>query len=237
MRTLNHPAFHFVGLLCFLGAIAVVIAQLDLLDSARDFQRQVESMGAWSAIVYPLIYAACNILLLPGGLLGVGAGFFFGLWWGFLIILCGNLLAAAVAFLLARTIARRWIEKLASRRPKLAALDHAITRQGAKIVILSQLHPLFPTSLLNYFYGVTRVPFRKCMLWVAIGQAPGLFLYCYLGTLGQLSLRLVQRGDTPTPLEYLLWGGGLVLTLAITAVLGSVAIRILKEVNNSDSIR
>jgi hypothetical protein len=49
------------------------------------------SWGAWGAVCYPLLFAACNILLLPGGILAVGGGFFFGLWWGFFIVLVGNL--------------------------------------------------------------------------------------------------------------------------------------------------
>jgi len=68
----------------------------------------------------------------------------------------------------------------------MEALEPAVAREGWKIILLSQLHPLFPTSLLNYLYGLTRIRFRTCMLWVAIGQAPGLFLYAYVGTLGQL---------------------------------------------------
>ena len=62
------------------------------------------------------------------------------------------------------------------------------------------------------------IRFRTCMLWVAIGQAPGLFLYTYLGTLGQLGMRL--RGKThPRPIEYLIWGGGLVTSVVLLMLL------------------
>ena len=56
-----------------------------------------------------------------------------------------------------------------------------MTRQGPWIIFLSQVHPLFPTSLLNYLYGLTRVPVRTCVLWIALGQIPGMFLYAFLG--------------------------------------------------------
>ena len=58
-----------------------------IVDILAAVQQRVMQWGAWSAICYPLLYACCNVLLLPGGVLSIGAGFFFGLWWGFLIAL------------------------------------------------------------------------------------------------------------------------------------------------------
>jgi len=108
-------------------------------------------------------------------------------------------------------------------------VDAAIARDGWKIIFLSQVHPLFPTSLLNYLYGVTRIRFRTCMLWVALGQAPGLFLYAYLGTLAQHGLRIWQGKSHPQTWEYLTWIGGLLLTLAVTTALARIALRVLAE--------
>ena len=130
---------------------------------------------------------------LPGGVLSIGGGFFFGLWWGFLIVLVGNVGGAAISFLISRSIGRRWLHRQLLRNPRLKALEPAVRREGWKIILLSQLHPLFPTSLLNYLYGVTPIRFRTCMLWVAIGQAPGLFLYVYLGTLRSIGVESFPR--------------------------------------------
>jgi uncharacterized membrane protein YdjX (TVP38/TMEM64 family) len=115
------------------------------------------------------------------------------------------------------------------RHEKWAALDEAIGREGWKIIFLSQIHPLFPTSLLNYLYGVTRIRFGVCLLWIALGQAPGLFLYAYLGTLAQLGLRLWRGQSHPLFHEYVIWIGGLVLTIAVTTALGRIALRLLAE--------
>src|ERR1700694_2424255 len=174
-------------------------------DSLAAVQQRVMHGGVWSAICYPLLYACCNVLLLPGGVLSVGGGFFFGLWWGFLIVLLGNVTGAAISFFISRWIGRRWLGRRLLRNPTIGALAlaPAVDREGWKIILLSQLHPLFPTSLLNYLYGLTRIRFRTCMLWVAIGQAPGLFLYTYLGTLGQLGLNLLRGRTHPRTIEYI----------------------------------
>ncbi len=172
-----------------------------VIDWLAEIQQHVMHWGAWSAICYPLLYASCNVLLLPGGVLSMGGGFFFGLWWGFLIVLVGNVGGAAISFLISRSIGRRWLHRQLLRNPRLQALEPAVRREGWKIILLSQLHPLFPTSLLNYLYGLTPIRFRTCMLWVAIGQAPGVFLYVYLGTLGQLGSESFPWQESPANLR------------------------------------
>jgi uncharacterized membrane protein YdjX (TVP38/TMEM64 family) len=216
-----------VGLLFyFLSRIFPVV------DVIANVQQHVMRWGVWSAIWYPLLYACCNVLLLPGGVLSVGAGFFFGLWWGFLIALLGNVGGAAISFFISRSIGRQWLKRKLLRNQTLVALEPAIEEEGWKIILLSQLHPLFPTSLLNYLYGLTRIRFRTCMLWVAIGQAPGLFLYSYLGTLGQLGLNLARGKSHPRAIEYWVWLGGFASAAVILILLGRIALRLLQRVQN-----
>ena len=203
-----------------------------LADWLALIQKEVMSHGAWSAALYPLLYACCNVLLLPGGALSIGGGFFFGLWWGFLIILVGNVTGAAIAFMLSR-LSRRWLGRWFRGNRTLNALEPAVKREGWKLILLSQLHPLFPTSLLNYLYGLTTIRFRTCMLWVAIGQAPGLFLYVYIGTLGQLGLNLLRGKTHPHAIEFWIWIGGFVLALLTLFFLGRIALRILREVEEN----
>jgi uncharacterized membrane protein YdjX (TVP38/TMEM64 family) len=200
-----------------------------LADILATVQQRVMKWGAWSAICYPLLYACCNVLLLPGGVLSIGAGFFFGLWWGFLIALVGNVAGAAISFFISRWIGRQWLKRKLMKNQTLVALEPAVEREGWKIILLSQLHPLFPTSLLNYLYGLTRIRFRTCMLWVAIGQAPGLFLYSYLGTLGQLGLNLARGKTHPRAIEYLIWLGGFATAALVLVLLGRIALKLLQE--------
>jgi uncharacterized membrane protein YdjX (TVP38/TMEM64 family) len=217
------------GLLVVGIALFILSRMFPLVDILADVQQHVMRWGAWSAICYPFLYACCNVLLLPGGVLSIGAGFFFGLWWGFAIALFGNVVGAAISFFISRSLGRQWMKRKLSRNRTFVALEPAIDREGWKIILLSQLHPLFPTSLLNYLYGLTRIRFRTCMLWVAIGQAPGLFLYSYLGTLGQLGLNLARGKTHPRVVEYWVWLGGFGAAAIILILLGRIALRLLKR--------
>jgi len=221
----------------FWQAIAVVCAIALAVTLSRFFpvvsfvaalQERVMSWGAWAGICYPLLFAACNILLLPGGILAVGGGFFFGLWWGFLIVFAGNIISTAISFALSRFVARRWFQQKLSANPTLRALGPVVERESWKIILLSQLHPLFPTSLLNYFYGLTQIRFRTYMFWASIGRMPGLFFYAYIGTLGQLAVRIMRGKSYPRTLEYWIWGGAFITTVLLLVVLGRVAARAIE---------
>lgn len=230
MVHLRRAVFVQVGGLVIVGLSLFFLSKVfPLVDLLASVQERVMHWGAWSAICYPLLYACCNVLLLPGGFLSIGGGFFFGLWWGFLITLAGNVGGAAISFFISRWLGRRWLHRQLMRNGTLEALEPAVEREGWKIILLSQLHPLFPTSLLNYLYGLTTIRFRTCMLWVAIGQAPGLFLYAYLGTLGQLGLNLVRGKSHPRGIEYIVWGGGLLTSVLVLVLLGRIALRLMQE--------
>ena len=200
-----------------------------LIDFVVALQRRVLGLGTWSAICYPLLFAGCNVLLLPGGILCVGAGFFFGLWWGFFIVLLGNSIAAAVSFAISRWLGGRWWRRRRSATPLLRVLEKAVERDARKIIFLTQLHPLFPTSLLNYLYGLTPIRFGPYMFWTTVGRAPGLFLYTYLGTLGQLGLNLVLGKTHPRVVEYWMWGGAFVVMVLLFIILTRVALNAVRE--------
>jgi uncharacterized membrane protein YdjX (TVP38/TMEM64 family) len=224
------------GLLIVGVALFMLNRRFPLVDVLADVQQHVMRWGVWSAIWYPLLYACCNVLLLPGGVLSVGAGFFFGLWWGFAIALLGNVGGAAISFFISRSVGRQWLRRKLSRNQTFIALEPAIDKEGWKIILLSQLHPLFPTSLLNYLYGLTQIRFKTCMLWVAVGQAPGLFLYSYLGTLGQLGLNLARGRSHPRVIEYWIWLGGFVTAAIILIILGRIALRLLQSVQEETKL-
>src|SRR6476660_837796 len=226
-----------IGALVLAIALAIALSRfVPVVNFVEVLQQQVMSWGAWAAVCYPLLFALCNILLLPGGILAVGGGFFFGLWWGFLIVFAGNVVATGISFALSRSIARRWFERKLSANPTVRALGPAVERESWKIILLSQLHPLFPTSLLNYFYGLTRIRFGSYILWAAIGRLPGLFLYVYVGTLGQLAVRIMRGENYPRIIEYWIWGGVFVTTVLLFIVLVRIAYRAI-QTSHASTIR
>jgi uncharacterized membrane protein YdjX (TVP38/TMEM64 family) len=215
--------------LLVVGALIYVARSAPFLGAVEETENVVRRWGTMSIVIYPLLVMAATVLLLPGGILSLGGGFFFGLWWGTLLVLVGNLLGAAVAFFVGNKLGRKFVRQRILRDPRWAALDGAIGKHGPRIIFYSQLNPLFPTSLFNYLYGITKVRFWECLQWVALGRLPGVFLYCYLGTLGQLGIRILRGESEPGPMEYALWGGGLLLTVGVAALLGHTATKVIED--------
>jgi hypothetical protein len=67
------------------------------------------------------------------------------------------------------------------------------------------------------------------MLWVSIGRAPGLFLYVYLGTLGQFGINLVRGKTHPRLVEYWTWGGAFVISAFLVALVSKIAWRAIQK--------
>ncbi len=206
------------------------VRMFPVLDWIGAAEKWMIDQGWVGLLLYPLAYALCNLLLLPGGVLALGAGYFFGVWKGFVVILMGNLIGAAGAFIISRTIGRNRIRGWFSHSPRFVALDQAVAREGWRMVFLSMLHPLFPTSLIKYLFGLTPLPLWTTLFWVGLGQSGGIFLYVYAGSLGQEGINLWRGVTQPTVQDYVIWGAGFLLTLGILYGLGRVAIRVFKEV-------
>ncbi|MEN9551978.1 MAG: hypothetical protein RI935_355 [Candidatus Parcubacteria bacterium] len=122
------------------------------------------------------------IAFLPGTPLTLLAGATFGVWYGTLISLVGNIVGATFAFLIARYVMRGYVAKhLLSKYKKLETYEEKFFKEGMKTVLLLRLIPLFPFNALNYLLGVTRVSTRDYMIGTSIGIIPGTFAFVYFG--------------------------------------------------------
>lgn len=206
-----------------LAAAAVMLARhfglQALLGAALD---RVAAMGPAGAAVFVLLYIVAAIFLVPGSALTLGAGAIYGVVWGSLIVSLASTLGAGAAFLAGRHFARAWVEKKVAGSPAFGAIDAAVAEGGWKIVGLTRLSPVFPYTLLNYAYGLTKVPFREYFLASWIGMMPGTVMYVYLGALaGELARAGGSGGRTPA--EWALYAGGLAATVLVTVYVTRLA--------------
>lgn len=222
------------GRLFLILAIAgVVLAALILggrqaLPYIPRFNAWVESLGFWGPIVFILGYAVATVAFIPGSLLTGAAGYIFGLVQGTLYTVAGATLGSSAAFLIARYVARGWVERKIAGNPRFAAIDRAVGKEGFKIVALLRLSPFFPFNLLNYSLGLTKVRFLDYLL-ASVAMIPGTVLYVYYGTVAG-SLASAAGGKTERGPEY--WvtlGIGLAATIAVTTVITRLARRALRQ--------
>jgi uncharacterized membrane protein YdjX (TVP38/TMEM64 family) len=212
-----------------LGAILVLAAFLPVGEIFLEFLEQVRSLGVWGPVLLGAVYIVATVLMLPGAILGLGAGFLFGVVPGVITISIASTLGAAAAFLVGRFLARDWVAGKMAAMPRFAALDAAVAREGFKIVFLTRLSPVFPFNLLNYAYGLTGVPFLSYFFASWIGMLPGTILYVYLGSAAK-SLTAAAAGEVPqTFAEQLFFWGGLALALVVVVFVTKVARKALQS--------
>jgi len=96
-----------------------------------------------------MILALAGGAFLPGSILTLGAGLAYGVGVGAPLVWLSANAGAALAFVLGRTLLRRWVASRVSANPRFAAMDPAVGQQGFKVVLLTRLSPVFPVNLLN----------------------------------------------------------------------------------------
>ena len=189
----------------------------------------IESHRALSWIVYIAAYTTATILVIPGTILTLAAGFLFGIPTGVMLVSVGSLMGAAGAFLVSRFLARDWVRQRIRNFSSFQALDKATHHEGFIIVLLTRLSPLFPFNLLNYAFGLTAVRFRDYVLASWIGMAPAIVLYVYIGSVAKSLAEVTGDGIEGGFAGSALLGVGLIATLVLTVFITRIATRTLAQ--------
>jgi uncharacterized membrane protein YdjX (TVP38/TMEM64 family) len=183
-----------------------------------------------TAITFVGLYIASTVLFFPGLLITMAAGLLFGPLKGTALVSLGSVTGASLAFLIGRYLARNWVSKKTKSSPRFRALDEAIGKEGAKVVFLLRLSPVFPYNLLNYALGLTRVKFGSYLLASWIGMLPGTLLYVYLGSLaGNIASLATGTGPEKPTSQWTLFGVGLLATIIVTVYVTKIAKRALNS--------
>jgi uncharacterized membrane protein YdjX (TVP38/TMEM64 family) len=224
------PIGKILAAVAVIALLIVVIRLLPTDEWLRALQTYVKSLGAVGWIVYVIVYALCCVLFVPASLLTLGAGAIFGLVEGTIVVVVGATLGAVASFLLARTVMRSRIEAMTAANPKFHALDRAIGKEGAKIVLLIRLAPIFPFTYINYAFGLTGVRTLPYTLATLIGIIPATFAFVYLGSSGAAA-----AAGTTDATRTVINVAGAVLALLATIFVARVATRAIRRAGVDDA--
>ncbi len=222
-------------------AVSIIIAKnmgitTVINDNLQTVLQWVDSLGFLGYLVFILVYILATVFLISGAVLTLGAGVIFDVIKGSILVSLASTLAATVAFLVGRYLARGWVAKQIEKQPKFLAIDEAVAQEGWKIVGLTRLSPLFPFVFLNYAFGITQVSLKDYILSSWIGMMPGTIMYVYIGSLiGDIAM--IGAGNREkTTLEWGLYLVGLVATIGVTVYVTKIAKTALNsEIENSKS--
>jgi len=194
----------------------------DWLKAALDW---IGRLGGWGPVIFIGLYVVATVLFIPGSVLTLGAGAVFGVALGSVCVSISATLGATAAFLVGRYLARDVIARKIEKNEKFATIDRAVADEGWKIVLLTRLSPVFPFTLLNYAFGLTRVKLSHYVLASWLGMIPGTVMYVYLGSLVSVGAGHRQRSTG----EWVLYGVGLLATVTVTVFVTRLARRALAK--------
>jgi uncharacterized membrane protein YdjX (TVP38/TMEM64 family) len=208
-------------LLAAVVLIIIISAKLGIGEKLGALQDWIRSLGVLGPLVFMIIYAVATVAALPGSALSIVAGAIFGPVLGVITVIFAATLGASLAFLVSRYFARNSIEKWLEGSEKFRKLDELTERHGDIMVAITRLLPIFPFNLLNYGFGLTKVPFRTYVLWSFVCMLPGTILY----VVGSAAIaEAVREGKVPWILVMVV-----AMILGIIVVLSRQARKKLKE--------
>jgi uncharacterized membrane protein YdjX (TVP38/TMEM64 family) len=210
-----------LALLLALSAVLALAKVFGLGSRLGELRGWIHSLGVWGPAAFVFLYAVATVAALPGSALTVAAGALFGSVLGVIVVSIGSTLAASLAFLVSRYFARNSVSRWLSGSEKFRKLDLMTEKRGAIIVAITRLVPVFPFSLLNYGFGLTRVRFATYVFWSWLCMLPGTILYV-VGA--DAFTKGLQEGKVPWPLV-----GALLAAAAILTLLVRRARRVFKE--------
>ena len=151
-----------------------------LIDNFLNFLFYLDT--GWGIVTFVFFYIISVLLILPASWLSLLAGFLYGPYFGSIIVFLSAFIGASISFFLAKEYFVKKIVTIISRFPKIKLLEKIINKGGLKLIILTRLSPLFPFSILNYFYGLNKVSYKDFSIGLLF-ILPGTYLYCALGSL------------------------------------------------------
>lgn len=205
-------------LLVALLLMAVLYLVLPVEQYADDVLRWVQGLGAWSYLAFFGLYIVVAVVLIPAGILTIGAGFLYGPIIGTIIVSVSSTAGAAVAFLLGRTVAHDWAAERVEDFPRVNALYRAIEKDDFKVVLLARLIPIFPFNILNYAFSLTKVSFKKYIFASWLGMLPATIVYVYVGAAAK-NLTRVAAGEVEV--------GALQVALFVLAGVAAMAVALI----------
>lgn len=173
-------------------AAAVILAVIALMKYIGLFQyismQNIMNLKAWinglgmiGPLVYILLFMSAALFFLPGLPVAILGGLAFGPLMGTVWASIGSTAGAALAFVVARYVARDMVEGWAQANPVFKKIDDGVAAQGWRMLMITRLVPVFPFNLQNYAYGLTKIGFPTYVLVSWICMLPGAVAFTFMG--------------------------------------------------------
>ncbi len=216
------------GLLAMLLLSGLLAARA--LSSPAELVQRIVGMVHGSGRGGLALFAAAQVVVaasgvLPASLVGLAAGAIYGVAAGFALASATTFAGAWIAFRASRSVFRSGIERLLSRRPRLARLDASLAQENWRFVCLLRVSPVMPFAATSYTLGLLSVSERDYLLGT-LAALPALLGYVCLG--GLIRSGFDSEAHSAGVFRMVLLGVGGLATALLTLQVGRLVRRTLR---------
>ena len=181
------------AILVSLGTVAAIVALVLLVPPLRSavgdalsgdtesLREDLRGLGAAGVVLVLALALAHAVVWYPAEILNAAAGYIYGFWGAFAILMVGWQLNALVCFYIGRHAARPALAKFLGDK-RFLRYERVVERGGATLLLAMRLIPIVPFSLFSYAAGSARVPLWRFSWTTFVGYIPITALFVYFGS-------------------------------------------------------
>jgi len=208
-----------------LVAVAVAGVVALVLTGVHDqwfqlFLGWAEAHESLASVVIILLYIPVALMFIPLDVpLYLCAGFMYGFYKGSLVCWIGYNVGSWFGFVAARFMFRDWFVGQTRNNRYILAIEAAVEDNATALVILLQLAPILPYSMVCYFFGTSTCPFDSFAVGTSIGVIPCVVFFVFVGSTME-NLAEAAEGSIAHSNAYwvFFWISGLVGLVAVAFV-------------------
>lgn len=141
----------------------------------------LDSLGGWGVAIVFALTQIHVFIWFPTEILDAAAGFVYGFWVAFAMLMVFWLISGLVAYWVGHSAARPLLYKLAGE-DRFRKAEDLVHRGGVTFLLSARLVPIIPFSLLSFVAGAARVPLWRFTWTTAVGYIPITAYFTYLGS-------------------------------------------------------
>jgi uncharacterized membrane protein YdjX (TVP38/TMEM64 family) len=171
-----------------------------LSGDTEALREDLKGLGFGDVLLVLGLAAVHAIVWYPAEILNAAAGFVYGFWPAFGLVMVGWMINGVICHQVGRHAARPALNRFLGD-DRLYRWEQAVERGGVVLLLAVRLVPVIPFSAISYVAGSARVPLWRFIWTTFVGYIPLTALFVYLGT----------RLEELSPTDPVLWIGAAIL--------------------------
>lgn len=148
----------------------------------QEIRAYIQGYGAWAPVASVMLMTLQVIVApIPASVVQLSNGVVYGIVWGSLLNLIGQMIGAAAAFFIARSLGFGATQRLAGKIDKDGVIERWLHHWGARALLIIRAIPGMPSDFVSYLAGLTSMPAGRYLTVSLLGYIPQSIAYAWLG--------------------------------------------------------